>query len=134
MIWSQSRGALETVEGVFLGQGYSGAGWPGEKDAGRNNPAREGEKDVGPIPQGNWRIEKVADEKYRGRLTPPVFRLVPQNDGTLARVKAMGRNPDAFFVRGENVEDPGCDGFIVLDYTTRAGLRLQRGAVIRIDK
>lgn len=100
-------------------------------------PARQagaGGRSQEQVPLGNWRIEEVDVRDLQRSYSPPVFRLVPRNDGTLARVKAMGRNPHAFFVRGENVEDPDCDGFIALDYTTRADLRLQRGAVIRIDK
>jgi len=134
LIWSQSRGTLETVEGLFLDQSYSGAGSPDEKGAGRNNPAREGEKDIGPIPQGNWRIEKVADEKYRGRLTPPVFRLIPLDDGTRERVKAMGRDPDTFLIHGDKPGGNASTGCIIMDKPMRDKLLQYNKTILHVGE
>lgn len=134
LVWSQSRGALETVEGVSLGQGYSGAGWPGEKDAGRNNPSREGEKDVGPIPQGNWGIEEVDPKIFEYRYTGPVFRLIPLDDGTRERVKAMGRDPDSLLIHGNNKTDNASTGCIILDKPARERLKKRGAKFLRVEE
>ncbi|MES9994506.1 tlde1 domain-containing protein [Desulfovibrio aminophilus] len=132
LIWSQSKGTLTDQDGNPLGNGYSGKGKPGEKGAGRNDPGREGEENVGPIPRGNWTIEVVDSDEYVGRLAPPVIRLKP-DAATRARVKAMGRDPDSFLIHGNNSENDASKGCIILDQQTRKMLKQNRGKVLHVS-
>ena len=133
LIWSQSRGTLTDQDGNLLGNGYSGKGTPGEKDAGRNNPGREGEVGVGPIPRGNWRIEVARPGEYSSKLGGPVLRLVP-DEATRARVKAMGRDPDSFLIHGNAPDNDASKGCIILDRTTRVKLARNKGTTIHVEE
>ncbi|WP_449243410.1 hypothetical protein [Desulfovibrio sp.] len=83
------------------------------------------------IPFGNWRIVEMEVKNLWRGLLPPVYRLVPMKDGTLERVKAMGRDPKDFSIRGEGPADPDSDGFIVLPLKARTDLRQGRGSLLR---
>ena len=132
LIWSQSKGTLTDQDGNLLGNGYSGKGKPGEKDAGRNDPGREGEENVGPIPRGNWVIAEVYTSEYKG-LQPPVIRLKP-DDATRARVKGMDRGPDSFLIHGNNDKNDASEGCVILDKPTREMLALKKRTIIHVEK
>ncbi|WP_051203100.1 tlde1 domain-containing protein [Desulfovibrio aminophilus] len=133
LIWSQSKGTLTDQDGNVLGNGYSGKGTPGEKDAGRNNPGREGEENVGPIPRGNWRVVEITDENYRPDLARPIFKLEPDTE-TEARVNSMGRKPRSFLVHGDNAESDASEGCIILNYPTRSMLKKYKDKVIHVSE
>lgn len=90
---------------LHLGSGYSGHG------AGKNNPAMEGVKGVGPAPRGLYSIGVPHDDP---RLGPVVFRLTP-NPAT----KMFGRS--AIDIHGDSEAHPGeaSDGCIILGLTIR---------------
>lgn len=99
MTWQykQSNGEL-MHDGVFEGNGYSGTG------VGRNSPAMQDTRDVGPIPQGNYKIEGAIDMKTLG---PCVMGLTPSPDDNM-----YGRS--GFFIHGNNIADDASHGCIIL--------------------
>lgn len=90
-IYRQSTGEL-LRDGKFVAQGYSGHG------SGKNNPAAESIKDVGPIPTGAWEVAGLTVE--RTSHGPYVLQLLPCN-GT----KTFGRA--GFLMHGDNIKAPG---------------------------
>lgn len=132
-IWSQSHGVLKDISGQVLETGYAGAGGPNGKGAGRNNPGREAEVNVGPLSKGFWGIEEVKDKTYRTGLTRPIFQLVP-DEATRARVKAMGRNPDTFFIHGNNDEDNASTGCIIMNKLARERLKKRGTQLLQVEE
>jgi hypothetical protein len=102
--YSQSTGHL-THNGESVGTGYSGHG------AGRNNPAEENVKNVGPIPKGEYTIGPAYTDPVRG---PIVMRLTPSGGQNM-----FGR--DGFLIHGDNSKMDGSasDGCIILGPTIR---------------
>lgn len=94
--WDQSEGGLY-LDGRLLGRGYSGRG------AGRNNPAMEAVREVGPIPAGRWRI---GPPRTSARTGPHVMDLTPVGHD------AHGRS--AFQIHGDNAAGDASSGCIVL--------------------
>ena len=94
--YSQSTGTL-TRDGQFIAAGYSGAG------IGRNNPAEQAVRDVGPIPQGRYNIGPHFDAVVQG---PCVMRLTPVGHDALGR--------DGFLIHGDNLTHEASTGCIVL--------------------
>lgn len=68
LTWSQSRGEL-SQNGDFWGKGYSGHG------DGVNNPAMQRIPDVGPIPQGTYKILPPTDSPRTGPFTLPLIAV-----------------------------------------------------------
>src|SRR6266545_322111 len=97
-VYVQKTGKL-LLNGKEIGCGYSGHG------DGVNNPAKEKEKDVGPIPAGLWTIGPAFKHDTKG---PLVMRLTP--DGH----KAHGR--DGFMIHGDNkkMDNSASEGCIIL--------------------
>jgi Protein of unknown function (DUF2778) len=88
----QKTGELQQ-DGKHVADGYSGAG------AGKNNPALENVRDVGPIPQGEWTIAgPPVDTQQHG---PYVLTLKPAAD-----TQTFGRS--GFLLHGDSKESPGC--------------------------
>lgn len=80
-----SKGLL-SVDGVTIGPAYSGA--PGHVD----NPADEGLKGLGPIPEGMWLIDAPVNDPHTGPFSLPLYPL----NGT----DTNGRS--GFFLHGDN--------------------------------
>lgn len=99
--WDQVQGVLY-LDGARMAVGYSGRG------AGRNNPALEREKGVGPIPAGSWRIHKPRNSARTG---PHVMGLSPVGHD------AHGRS--AFQIHGDNAAGDASSGCIVLPRAMR---------------
>ena len=78
--------------GGLLAIGYSGA--PG---IGKNNPVQQDVEDVGPIPQGLYRIQAPVDTVTHG---PYVLPLTPDPANEM-----FGRA--GFLIHGDSVVDPG---------------------------
>src|SRR5580704_5305736 len=95
-IYSQSTGRL-TRDGQFVATGYSGKG------AGRNNPAEQAVPDVGPIPQGRYRIGPQFHAPVQG---PCAMRLTPEGHNALGRT--------GFMIHGDNAAHDASIGCIIL--------------------
>jgi hypothetical protein len=84
--YSQTTGEIFRA-GLYVGSGYSGHA------DGKNNPAMQNVRDVGPIPQGRWKIvELIEDHPTLGHY---VLRLAPC-EGT----NTFGRSD--FYIHGDN--------------------------------
>ena len=90
--YAQKTGELQQ-DGKHIAVGYSGAG------AGKNNPAMESVRDVGPIPCGDWTIVgPPVDTPDHGLY---VLKLQPN-----AETDTFGRT--GFLMHGDSKESPGC--------------------------
>lgn len=108
--WDQSAGTLHR-DGVFVSRGYSGKG------RGKNNPALQGQRGIGPIPRGHWRMMGVYDSQNVGPFTITLWRV---GDGNLDDFDATtGRS--AFRVHGDSIRAPGTasKGCIILPRAIR---------------
>lgn len=103
MAWQykQSTGEMSR-NGVVAGVGYSGAG------EGRNNPALQAVANVGPIPQGSWRIGAPYNDPHKG---PTVLPLAPVGHNALGR--------SGFLIHGDNTTHDASTGCIILAPTVR---------------
>lgn len=102
-IYSQSSGILwepETHKKVAVG--YSGHG------EGRNNPALEHVKNVGPIPRGRYYICPAVEHEKLGPLSMRLYAL--SHD-------ARGRTD--FLIHGDNKTNDASHGCIILNRQTR---------------
>jgi len=97
--YSQSTGVLAR-NGAAVGHGYSGHG------AGRNNPAMQAAPNVGPIPQGQYKIGPPFDTPPSAH-GPHVMRLI-QAPGT----DTFGR--DGFLMHGDNPQHDASEGCIIM--------------------
>ena len=89
--YEQKTGKL-SHNGEVVATGYSGF------DPGKNNPQAQDEPNVGPIPQGEWMIQKPAfDSPDHG---PHVMRLLPKT-GTVT----FGRS--GFLMHGDSIQHAG---------------------------
>ena len=89
--WEQSKGRMLDSKGNLLAEGYSGAG------AAKNDPDKQAIEDVGPIPQGTYRIAPPVDTVTHG---PAVLPLTP-----LPMNQIYGRM--GFLIHGDSVVSPG---------------------------
>jgi len=98
LVYSQTSGTI-TLDGKMIGKGYSGHG------KGLNNPDREKERNVGPIPAGEYSVGKVFKHDSKG---PIVMRLTPTGH------TAHGR--DGFLIHGDNPDGnkSASEGCIIL--------------------
>jgi len=83
LVYAQKTGVL-TLDGKEIGKGYAGRG------EGLNNPAKEGTRNVGPVPAGAWVLSKPRTYK----TMPNCFDLTPSGH------KALGRTE--FLIHGDN--------------------------------
>lgn len=125
-IYSQSTGRLtnrmrndsQTLEhDTFIASGYSGFG------DGKNNPAMQNVKDVGPLPCGFYVMKVITGDDgkpcdYKSTLghvmKAPVIRLIPN-----ASNEMFGR--DGLLCHGDSVHTPGTasHGCMIEDHTAR---------------
>jgi len=111
--YSQSTGAF-TWDGLTIATGYSG--WddgdgvkePGE---GKNDPATQEQRSIGPVPRGQWHIGPAFDHPTKG---PAVMQLDPHL-GT----ETFGRS--GFLIHGDSIRAPGTasHGCIILPRSLR---------------
>ena len=106
-LYFQSTGEL-WHEGVLVAKGYSGKG------AGKNNPALQSTKHVGPIPRGFYTTEPPYNSTLRGPLCIP---LEPDFDNEM-----FGRS--AFLIHGDSIKKPGTasEGCIILGRKIRQSI------------
>jgi hypothetical protein len=84
-------------DGHFVATGYSGAG------TGRNNPAEQAVPNIGPIPQGRYRIGPPFDAVKQGECT---MRLTPVGHDALGRT--------GFLIHGDNLTHDASTGCVIL--------------------
>jgi hypothetical protein len=97
--------------------------WSGHGDA-HNDPSREREKGVGPLPAGIYSIGRLQDG---GHLGPEVMRL------TMVEGDAFGR--DGFFIHGDHPADwdwSASDGCIIASRLTREWIDAQSDRRIQV--
>lgn len=106
--YDQKTGKI-TLHSAAAGTGYSG------HDAGLNNPGLEAVSNVGPIPRGEWHIDRW-DEKH-GDKGPIVAVLSPVGHD------AHGRS--AFLIHGDNAlnNHSASHGCIIANRPIREALR-----------
>lgn len=98
-------GRMRDPDGNLVGVGYSGA--PTHK----NNPVFTGLHNLGPIPQGKYRIGKPVDTVTHG---PYVLPLSPDSDNEM-----FGRRD--FLIHGDSIVAPGTasEGCIIMSKDVR---------------
>jgi len=89
--FKQSTGELFNPEGQVIARGYSGFG------PGKNNPAAQTERNIGPLPQGDYLIGSAYDSQTHGPYVLPLISD-PKNE-------MFGRS--AFLIHGDSKENPG---------------------------
>lgn len=102
--WDQSAGEL-TRDGKFVAKGYAGSG------RGKNNPAMQAAKGIGPIVCGAWTLTGVRDSANTG----PFTITIEPKPGT----DTMGRGD--FRIHGDSIANPGTasHGCIILPRNVR---------------
>lgn len=101
--------------GTVLGIGYSGKG------PDKNNPASEGLRAEGPIPQGRYQIEGPPEDTHDHG--PFVLVLAP-DEATRQHILELGRDPDSFRLHGDSIPHPGgaSEGCIIQSRDVREGV------------
>jgi hypothetical protein len=111
--YQQSTGQLRDETGQLIWIGYAG------RDAGKNNPAMQAVKGVGPLPRGLYTAQPPADDPVVGCYA---MRLVPDPSNEM-----YGRC--SFFEHGDAREHPGLasHGCIVMPRQVRGQFWQQCG-------
>lgn len=109
-IWDQSAGTLSR-NGQLVSRGYSGKG------RGRNNPALQGVRGVGPLPRGKYRIGTPRTSQRTGPFIMDLFPI----DATPADTTHDATERAAFQIHGDSVRNPGTasSGCIILPRAIR---------------
>ncbi len=128
LVYRQSDGSLTDMEDRLVGQGYSGA--PGYV----NKPDGQGKKDLGVTPAGTYTIgEVIVDREDARGMGPNCIKLNP-DPATAERIRAMGRDPDTFYIHGDNgrKDQSASQGCIIMGNEYREPIRELQGAKIRV--
>ena len=101
-----------------------GIGWAGHLE-GKNNPAMQSVKGIGPLPVGNYTIGDPVDGTHLG---PTAFPLVPDPTNNM-----YGRS--GFYLHAIAIEHPelSSDGCIVMSRNVRAYVKKKIGATLAND-
>lgn len=118
--YSQSLGLLHK-DGGLVASGWSGNG------VGKNNPAKQGERCVGPLPQGLWIVGIWQDHPRLGRMVAPLTQI---EGDTFGRSEFWIHGPAMAKDRWGN-ESLGC---IVIPFAGRIRVRaaLPEGSKLRV--
>jgi hypothetical protein len=93
----------QTGEVYYDREGYAGTG------TGRNNPEAQDQRNVGPIPRGEWVVDgELYNSPNTGRNTARLTPL-PGNE-----CEETGRDCTSFRMHGNNEENDASEGCIVL--------------------
>ena len=116
-VYAQKTGKL-TLDGKEVVTGYSGKG------DGKNNPDKEKEKNVGPIPRGLYKIGKAREYKNM----PNCFDLTPDGHDAHGRTE--------FMIHGDSKTDPGnaSNGCIILPPKVRKKIAASGITRLRVVK
>jgi hypothetical protein len=114
-VYLQKAGKL-LLDGKELGSGYSGHG------AGKNNPEKEKEKNVGPIPQGVYKISAPREYKKMANC----FDLTPIGHDAQKRTELM--------IHGDSIASPGTAsrGCIVVSADIRKKIAESGVTILRV--
>jgi type VI secretion system (T6SS) effector TldE1-like protein len=115
-IYNQVTGEMSRGGAPFIG--YSGIG------EGKNNPAMQNVKNVGPLPCGFYTIEPPVDSPEHG---PYALPLVPDPNNTM-----FGR--DDFMIHGDSIEHPGSasEGCIILERYARQVIWTSNDKILQV--
>jgi len=111
----QKTGELADEGGEIVATGYSGHG------EGRNNPAMEGVKDVGPIPAGSYAIGSVRDTETHGPVVMPLAHLAGDTFGR-----------EGFLIHGDNTRHDASQGCIILPRTVRQAIAESADRMLKV--
>ncbi|MGA7777847.1 MAG: tlde1 domain-containing protein [Paraburkholderia sp.] len=106
MPWTYNRttGTLTNPEGLTIANdGYSGAG------QGRNNPSMQNVQNIGPIPDGSYRVGNARHSTRTGAVS---MDLAPE-----VGTDTHGRS--AFMIHGDNISHTASHGCIILRRAVR---------------
>jgi hypothetical protein len=122
-MWKQTTGELWR-DGSFVSVGYSGKG------RGRNNPALQNVRGVGPLPRGRYRI---GTPRTSARTGPFVMDLSPI-DATPNDTVHDETGRSAFQIHGDSVRAPGTasSGCIILPRAIRERIWRSKVHVIEV--
>jgi len=112
MTWKYDQSAGKMYhDGVFVADGYSGHG------AGVNNPARQNEQKVGPIPRGMWKMIDMRDSPNTG----PKSIILHAVDATPGDDRHDPTGRGAFRIHGDNSQGnrSASEGCIILPRPVR---------------
>ena len=118
-IYHQSTGELYDRLGSLCGVGYSGAG------SCKNDPAAQFRHNLGPIPQGSYKIGDPHDTDEHG---PFVLDLTPGFDNVM-----KGRSE--FKIHGERLKPPAgeaSEGCIILDRAIREKIAASEDRLLEV--
>lgn len=104
LTYIQSTGHLIDDKGNLWGVGYAG------RDEGRNNPAAQHIRNIGPVPAGDYMMGAAFDDP--GGKGPCVMVLHPKEQRQL-----LGRS--GFMIHGDNKEHNASHGCIILGPAVR---------------
>ena len=96
-LYEQSTGYFAILDDLYpRGEGvlYQCEGYAG-RDNGRNNPALDHVRNVGPIPDGTYRVRLVKHRRFRD----PAFRLEPH-------ITTIMHGRSGFLIHGDSAENP----------------------------
>lgn len=108
--FNNRTGELLNPSSAHVETGYAG-GDHGVHPEGRNNPAYQYTKDIGPLPIGMYTFGEPVEGTHLGPLAIP---LIPDPSNDM-------RGRDDFYIHGDHIGAPGTasDGCIILSHTTR---------------
>jgi hypothetical protein len=106
--YEQATGTLLDGDGNVIAHGYSGAG------DGKNDPSKQDEREIGPVPQGTYTIGAPEFVNTHGPHGPFVLPLAPDPGDEM-----FGRS--GFLMHGDSVEHPGAasKGCIIMPRNVR---------------
>lgn len=116
-VYVQSTGELRRPDGTMCGIGYAGRG------EGRNNPAMQDVKNVGPLPCGLYRIGNPV--LRHPMLGPVAMPLTPAYESQM-----FGRSH--FWIHGDNAQHDASEGCIILDRNCRVAIGHTPGQWLKV--
>ena len=121
--WDQSAGTL-SLDGAVVSTGYAGKG------RGRNNPALQSVRGVGPLPRGRYRIGAPRTSQRTGPFVMDLYPIDATPNDTVH--DATGRS--AFQIHGDSVRNPGSasSGCIILPRVIRERIWRSKVHVIEV--
>jgi hypothetical protein len=110
--------------GRSISRGYSGKG------RGKNNPALQGLRGIGPIPQGDWRMVGIRNHPQLGPLCITVFALDEPTPDDWHEETGRG----LFRIHGDSIRQPGnaSSGCIIMPRDIRAYMWRHKADIVRV--
>lgn len=112
----QSTGELLADNGGLWGIGYAG------REDGRNNPAAQHKRGIGPLPTGMYTMGKEYDDPKKG---PCVIPLTPNPNNNM-----LGRS--GFLIHGDNSTHTASRGCIIMGPVVRRRIAKLEDRVLQV--